>query len=247
MPHADAPSDGTLRISGLTKRYGRIQALADVSFSIRPGEILGLIGPNGAGKTTLFECLAGVRPRDEGVVTLDGRALGPTDIARHIFYLPDGVAPWPAERVSWALDYTIGFFDGRASRRDDVIRDLDLTSVLDQPIGTLSKGQRKRLGLAIGLLTPQPVLLADEPFDGLDLRQSREAAATLETHAAEGRTLVLSIHQIADAGRVCDRFVLLSAGRVLGEGGTSELASLAARRGRAPANADLEEVFLALT
>ncbi len=247
MPHADALPAGTLRISGLTKRYGRIQALADVSFSIRAGEILGLIGPNGAGKTTLFECLAGVRPRDGGVVSLDGRPLTPRETAQHIFYLPDAIAPWPSERVRWALDYTIGFFGGRESERDSVIEDLDLTSVLDQPVGTLSKGQRKRLGLAIGLLTPQPVLLADEPFDGLDLRQSREAAATLEAHAAAGRTLVLSIHQIADAGRVCDRFVLLSGGRVLGEGGTDELAALATERGRHPARHDLEEVFLALT
>lgn len=247
MPTADAPTDRTLRVSGLTKRYGRIHALADVSFSIRPGEILGVIGPNGAGKTTLFECLAGVRPRDAGIITLDGRALAPREIAERIFYLPDGVAPWPAERVRWAIDYTLGFFGGRADKRDEIISNLDLTGLLDQPIGTLSKGQRKRVGLAIGLLTPQPVLLADEPFEGLDLRQSREAAAALQAHAASGRTLVLSIHQIADAGRVCHRFVLLSSGRVLGEGGTSELAALAAERGRRPETTALEEVFLALT
>jgi ABC-2 type transport system ATP-binding protein len=91
------------------------------------------------------------------------------------------------------------------------------------------------------------VLLADEPFDGLDLRQSREVAATLRAHVSRGRTLFLSIHQIADAARICDRFVLLSAGRVCGEGTLPELSELAARRGVAPPQGNLEEVFLALT
>src|SRR5262249_26474516 len=108
------------------------------------------------------------------------------------------------------------------------------------PIGTLSKGQRKRAVLAIGLLTPHPVLMIDEPFDGLDLRQTREVGAALRDHAASGRTQFLSIHQISDAARVCDRFVLLSGGgRVKGEGTISELA------GRP--DADLEEIVLART
>jgi ABC-type multidrug transport system ATPase subunit len=247
MRAADAPVTGLLRVSGLTKSYGRFLALSDVGFSIRRGEVLGLIGPNGAGKTTLFECLAGVLPIDRGVVMLDDRALTPRDINTQLFYLPDGVAPWPSQSVRWALDYVIGFFGGSATRRDHVITQLDLAALLNAPIGTLSKGQRKRAGLAIGMLTPQPVLLADEPFDGLDLRQSREAADALRAHAAEGRTLVLSIHQIADAARVCDRFVLLSGGRVRGEGATTELAALAASRGHVSAGQNLEEIFLALT
>jgi ABC-2 type transport system ATP-binding protein len=101
--------------------------------------------------------------------------------------------------------------------------------------------------LAIGLLTSAPVLLADEPFDGLDLRQSREVAVTLRAHASGGRTLFLSIHQIADAARICDRFVLLSGGRVCGEGTLEDLSALARARGAAPSRPDLEEVFLALT
>ena len=101
--------------------------------------------------------------------------------------------------------------------------------------------------LAIGLLTRQPVLLADEPFDGLDLRQSREAVATLRAHASRGRTLFLSIHQIADASRICDRFVLLSEGRVCGEGTLKDLTAHALARGFVRPRPDLEEVFLALT
>ena len=267
-----------LQVADLTKRYGHLTALSEVAFSIRPGEVLGLIGPNGSGKTTLFEWLGGVLPADHGIVRAGDRILTARQRSAKVFYLPDGIAPWPTQTVRWALNFIVGFFGGaegpaKAGRHvrgapvsesyaaspshvasgfsrtlatmDDVVRQLDLTPLLDSRIGTLSKGQRKRALLAVGLLTPQPVLLADEPFDGLDLRQSRDVGRTLRQHAAAGRTLLLSIHQITDAARVCDRFVLLSGGRVRGEGTLEELSALAASRG-APSS-DLEEVFLALT
>jgi len=237
----------TLHVTDLTKTYGALHALDAVSLSIRAGEVLGLIGPNGAGKTTLFECLAGVLPADAGSVHAGGAALDAPARADRLAYIPDGIAPWPAQTIRWALDFTIGYFGGRAGQRDAIVRALDLEALLDQPIGTLSKGQRKRTVLAIGLLMPQPVLLADEPFDGLDLRQSREVAAVLRAHAGEGRTLFLSIHQINDAARVCDRFVLIDRGHVTAEGTVDELAALAAARGVTPAGASLEEIFLALT
>lgn len=238
-----------LQVAGFTKRYGRLTALSEVSFVIRPGEVLGLIGPNGSGKTTLFECLGGVLPADAGRVLADGRRLAEHERSAAMFYLPDAIAPWPAQTVRWALNFVVGFF-GAGSKvaqatPEDVVGEFDLEALLNSPLGTLSKGQRKRALLAIGLLTPQPVLLADEPFDGLDLRQSRDVARTLREHAARGRTLVLSIHQITDAARVCDRFVLLSGGRVRGEGTLDELSDAAAAHG--PPAADLEEVFLALT
>jgi len=215
-----------------------------VSFSIRPGEVLGLIGPNGSGKTTLFECLGGVLPADGGTISEDGRALTARERRARVFYLPDAIAPWPTQPLGWALEFSVRFFGGRADLRDEVVRSLGLEALLAAPVGTLSKGERKRALLAIGLLTPQPILLVDEPFDGLDLRQSREMAATLPSHAMRGRTLVLSIHQIAEAARICDRFVLLSGGRVRAEGTLAELEAQAA----APhAAGDLEEVFLALT
>jgi ABC-2 type transport system ATP-binding protein len=235
-----------LSMTGLTKTYRRLTALDEVSLSVRPREVLGLIGPNGAGKTTLFECLAGVLPSDRGTVACDGQPLTVAERARHLFYVPDGIAPWPAQTLGWALDFTIRFFGGDAGYRDEVTRRLDLTALIDSPIGTLSKGQRKRALLAIGLLTPHPVLLIDEPFDGLDLRQSREIGETLRAHVTRGRTLFLSIHQIQDAARICDRFVLLSGGRVRGEGTLDELSAAAATRG-APLQSGLEEVFLALT
>ena len=235
----------SFRVEHLTKTYGRLTALEDVNLSVQPGEVLGLIGPNGAGKTTLFECMAGLLPCDAGSILADGKKLSLRDRARQIFYLPDAIAPWPSETVRWALDYAVGFFGGRADRRDEVIARLDLTRLLDHRIGALSKGQRKRAMLAVGLLTPHPLLLADEPFDGLDLRQTREVGGALREHAAAGRTLFLSIHQISDAARVCDRFVLLSGGRVCAEGTIDELAGRANQDSTNPQ--DLESIFLALT
>ena len=223
-------------VRNLSKQFGRIAALSDVSFHVREGEVLGLIGPNGAGKSTLFECLAGVLPYDRGSLECGDKLV--RDV---LFYVPDGIAPWPSQSVGWALEFTAGFLGGTASRYDEIVEQLDLGAILRQPIGTLSKGQRKRVLLAIGLLTTQPALLIDEPFEGLDLRQARDIAKALRAHAAQGRTLFLSIHQIGDAARLCDRFVLLDSGRVRGEGTAEELAALADRSG------DLEEVFLALT
>lgn len=229
-----------LRVEHITKKFGRFQALSDVSFSVRRGEILGLIGPNGAGKTTLFECLAGVLPTDAGAVYENARSIAARDRSSSLFYMPDGIAPWPAQSVRWTLDFTLGFFGNSTELRDGVIRDLDLGPLLSSSVGTLSKGQRKRVLLAIGLLTPQRILLADEPFDGLDLRQARDVANILRSHATAGRTLFLSIHQITDAARVCDRFVLLSGGRVCGEGTLAELCAASGANG-------LEDAFLALT
>jgi len=261
-----------LQVASLSKRYGHLAALSEVSFAIRPREVLGVIGPNGSGKTTLFECLGGVLPADSGALykitpgaptprTLtpgapsprnDGRPLTSAERIATVFYLPDAIAPWPEQTVRWVLDFTAGYF-GRAqtgsyaATPSDVIGRLDLEPLLDSRIGTLSKGQRKRALLAVGLLTPQPILLADEPFEGLDLRQTREIAQTLRYYAAAGRTMVLSIHQISDAARVCDRFVLLSGGRTRGEGTLDDLARLAASRAEVSAGTDLEEIFLALT
>jgi ABC-2 type transport system ATP-binding protein len=232
----------------LTKRYGPLTALSDVSFSVRAGEVLGLIGPNGSGKTTLFECLGGVLPLDGGSIVNGDRPLSGRERAATVFYLPDSIVPWPAQRVGWAIDFMVGFFRGREESRAEVIARLDVERLLDARVGSLSKGQRKRALLAIGLLMPHPVLLADEPFDGLDLRQSRDIADALRTYASAGRTLFLSIHQIRDAARVCDRFVLLSGGRSRGEGTLAELSGLAAARAGSPVqDDDLEEVFLALT
>src|SRR3954471_744958 len=232
-----------VRVAGLTKRYGSVTAIRDVSFTVYPGEILGLIGPNGAGKTTLLECLAGVQAADGGSVTFASAGATRTS---ELFYVPDGIAPWPEQPVQWAIDFSLGYFGGRRDLYQEVVNDLRLDPLLRVRVGALSKGQRKRVLLAIGLLSPQPVLVIDEPFEGLDLRQSREVYSVLRKHVDAGRTVFVSIHQIADAAKICERFVLLSGGCVIAEGTLEELKSKAATH-RAIQTDDFEEIFLALT
>ena len=234
-------------VSGMTKSYGRITAIRDVGFTIRSGEILGVIGPNGAGKTSLLECIAGVQAADSGEVSFENLRSSRHSRSAILFYVPDGIAPWPNQPVQWAMDFMLGFFGGRRDLYPEVARDLNLDPLLRRTVGALSKGQCKRVLLAIALLAPQPVILIDEPFEGLDLRQSRELEGTFRKQVCAGRTLVLSIHQIADAARICDRFVLLSSGDLVAEGTLEELREAAnSRLGHAPAQ-DLEEIFLALT
>jgi len=243
---ADNAAEAIVRVDGLSKTYGRLHALVDVDFSIRAGEVLGLIGPNGAGKTTLFECVAGLEPADRGAVFFGSVPADSSHRSSRLFYVPDGIAPWPDQPVQWVLEYTLGFFGGRREIYEQVIADLALAPLMRVAIRALSKGQRKRLLLALGLLAPQPILLIDEPFEGLDLRQSRDAAATLRKHLTPDRTFFLSIHQIADAAKVCDRFVLLSGGRVVAEGTLDRLTALARQRAGHDLPPDFEEVFLAL-
>jgi len=231
-----------LTVEGISKRFRNQLVLRDVSFSVRPAEVLGLIGPNGAGKTTLFECLAGLLPRNAGTLQVGGQTLRGSNLKQTLFYMPDGIAPWPVQTVRWALDFFKGLYPAADVAVSDLVDSLRLGGLLKSRIGTLSKGERKRTMLALALLTTQPLLLLDEPFDGLDLRQTRDAMSLLRNHAARGRTLMLSIHQLVDAARVCDRLVLLAAGKVAGEGTIPELQSRA--------NLDeggLEEIFLALT
>jgi ABC-type multidrug transport system ATPase subunit len=209
-----------------------VTALDEVSFSVVPGEVLGVIGPNGAGKTTLFECIAGLLSPDRG--TVFGR--------ENLFYLPDGIIPWDRQPVGWVLRFFDGIAGGDPGSRARIVDELALGRLAGRPVGGLSHGERKRLLLGLALLTPRPVLLLDEPFDGLDLRQGREAATGLRRVAERGRTLVLSIHQIAEAERVCDRVVLLVDGRVRRIGTVAEL-----RQQAGMTDGTLEDVFLALT
>ena len=234
-------------VSGMSKTYGHVTAIRDVGFTVRSGEILGVIGPNGAGKTTLLECVAGVQAADSGEVAFGASWSSYRGRCSVLFYVPDGIAPWPNQSVGWAIDFTLGFFGGRRDLYAAVAHDLNLEPLFGRTVGALSKGQRKRLLLAIALLAPQPVILIDEPFEGLDLRQSHELEVTLRQHVSAGRTLVLSIHQIADAARICNRFLLLSSGNVVAEGTLDELRQAAGRRVEHAPEPDLEDIFLALT
>ena len=130
----------------------------------------------------------------------------------------------------------------RGQRPQNTITSVGLSPVLHKRVHALSKGYNRRLLLALALLTPHPVLLMDEPFDGFDLRQTREIVDLLRNHAARGRTFILAVHQLADAERVCDRLILLAGGRVRGAGTLAELRAQTSL----PAGS-LEDIFLALT
>jgi ABC-2 type transport system ATP-binding protein len=231
-----------MQVAGLTKTYGDQRALADISFSVCLGEILGLIGPNGAGKTTLLEAIAGILSADKGEILWRGMPLQPSKRREFIFYLPDGLRPWDDQHVARVLEFFADVYRRSGRQAADAIHALGLAPVLRKRVFALSKGYCRRLMLALALLTPHPLLLMDEPFDGFDLRQTREVMELLRQTAANGRTFVLAIHQLADAERIADRVVLLADGRLRGAGNLDEL-----RARTSLPHGSLEEIFLALT
>jgi len=240
FPDGSAP---LLRVANLTKRYGRDEfAIERVTFSVNAGEILGIIGPNGAGKTTVLEAIAGLLPMNSGEVSWRGAPLKVADRRNALFYLPDGVHPYRDQTAWHVLSFVARVFRRSDDEVSATIEALGLQPVLGKRVHALSKGFARRLMLALGLLAPHELLLMDEPFDGFDLRQTREIIGVLREQTAYGRTLILCIHQLADAERICDRFILLSAGRVRGIGG---LADLRAQTGLGTGS--LEDIFLALT
>src|SRR5205085_6964707 len=159
-----------------------------------------------------------------------------------MFYLPDGLRPWDDQYVARVLEFFANVYRRLARQVRDVVHAVGLQPVLGKRVAALSKGYARRLMLALALLTPQPLLLMDEPFDGFDLRQTRDVMELTRRVAAAGRTLVLAIHQLNDAERVCDRFVLLAGGSVRGVGSLDQLRLQTNR----PAGT-LEEIFLVLT
>lgn len=238
--HHVGKGSALLQIKELVKRYGDQWVLADISFSVQANEVLGLIGPNGAGKTTLMEAIAGLVPTDGGLVLWQGTALSLRQRRERLFYLPDGLHPWEDQFVSRVIDFFSSVYGRPDGFVTEIVDALGLTPILHKRISALSKGYGRRLMLTLALVTPHPVVLMDEPFDGFDLRQTREIMGMLRDIAAGGRTLVLAIHQLVDAERVCDRFVLLADGRLRGTGTLEELRHETGK-------ASLEEVFLALT
>lgn len=231
-----------LHATAITRRFGVIEALRGAELRAATGRVTGLIGPNGAGKSTLLACIAGLDAPDAGAVTIDGRTVGSDRHERSVFLVPDGARPWVDQTVAQVLR----FFAAVHGAAPALVAELQVALLLDplrsQRVGVLSKGQGKRLLIALGLLTPHPFLMLDEPFDGLDLRQVRDVAALLRRHAERGRALVLSIHQLTDAARTCDDLVLLDAGRTVAMGTLDDLRIRSGLPG-----GGIEEVFLALT
>ena len=155
-----------LTVQNLTKKFGGKRVLSGVGFTVRPGEVLGLIGPNGAGKTTLFECLAGLLPDDGGSVRHRDAQLMAGRRKEVMFYIPDAIVPWTEQPVHWVLSFFRKIYAQSHDKLRALSTPLRLEEIRKSRLGTLSKGERKRLMLALGLLTPHPLLLLDEPFDG---------------------------------------------------------------------------------
>jgi ABC-2 type transport system ATP-binding protein len=237
----DGGKNCLLEIENLSKRFGDSAVLTNISFSVREKEIVGVIGPNGAGKTTLLECIAGLLHPDSGTITWQKRALPRSQRKRYLFYLPDGILPDGEQSARAILKFYADVFGAKAALVQDVASQLSLEKVFAKPGFALSKGYRKRLLVATALICPRPLLVFDEPFDGLDLLQTLYVMDLLRSTTRGGRMLLVSIHQIRDAERFCDRLLLLSNGCVLGFGSLDELREASGFPG-----ANLEELFLAL-
>lgn len=219
-----------LKVEGLAVNLGGQPILQELTFAVREGERLGLIGPNGAGKTTLLEALAGLLPFAGGTVTRRAP----------LFYLPDGITPWAELRTGELLLTFQHHHHREDGDRKCLIDELDLAPVLGKRMGELSKGNRKRTLLALAFLTTAKLLLLDEPFDGLDIHQARRAMDLITSQQAVGRTFLLSIHELRQAEGLCERFLLLVAGRIVAGGTLQEL------RDHTGTGGGLEEVFLAV-
>ncbi|HHD57233.1 MAG TPA: ABC transporter ATP-binding protein [Desulfobulbaceae bacterium] len=236
------PQGKQCRVEGLCKRFGAYHALSNVSFTLFPGEIAGLIGPNGAGKSTLLECMTGLLPVDAGTIWWQGKELTLAKRRRFFWYQPDDALPFARRRVRAILSFFCRMH-GRDKRDfEELVTGLELAPVSAKSLHTLSKGYRRRVLLALALLSRQPLLLLDEPFDGFDLRQSLTVMDLLRRWKKD-RTMLLSIHQLSEAEKICDRFLLLDQGRMPAIGTLEELA----RQAGLASGATLEDVFLAFT
>jgi ABC-2 type transport system ATP-binding protein len=237
----DSHSQPLLEVQNLSKRFGDLAALTNISFSVLEKEIVGVIGPNGAGKTTLLECVAGLLHPDSGTISWQKRALPRRLRKDYVFYLPEEIFPDAEQSVRTILKFYGDVFSIKSAQVQEIVSQLSLGKILAKPAFALSKGYRKRLLLSIALICPRPLLVLDEPFDGLDLLQTSYVMDLLRSRTQVGRTLLVSIHQLRDAERLCDRLLLLSNECVLGFGSLDELRELSGFPG-----ASLEELFLAL-
>ena len=217
-----------VRIESLVKHFGPIKAVDGISFSVRRGEVLGFLGPNGAGKSTTMKIVTGFLPADSGRIAVGGEDIAANPIAakRRIGYLPEG-APLYSDMTTRAfLEFAAGIrgFRGEEQRRRvaETVARVQLESVLEQPIDTLSKGFKRRVGLAQSILHDPEVLVLDEPTDGLDPNQKHEVRSLIREMAPR-KAIVLSTHLLEEVDAVCSRAVIISAGRIVSDGAPEDL------------------------
>ncbi len=217
-----------LEIEGLTKRFGTLTAVDDVSFSVDRGEVLGFLGPNGAGKTTAMRMVTGYLAPTAGRAVVCGFDVtrDPIEVKKRIGYLPEGAPLYedmtPLELLSFVAE--VRGLEG-PERRQAIARAADrinIKSVLHQSIGTLSKGYKRRVGIAQAILHNPEVLILDEPTDGLDPNQKHEVRKLINDMAKD-KAIVISTHLLEEVEMVCTRAIIIAEGRIVADGTPEEL------------------------
>ncbi len=215
-------------IEGLTKRFGPIAAVAGIDLRVSKGEVLGFLGPNGAGKSTTMKMVTGYLAPDSGRVKVCGFDVETNAISaqRSIGYLPEGAPAYGDMTPRQFLGFIArvrGFAGPEARARvQSAVEKTELDLVLDQPIDTLSKGFKRRVGLAQAILHDPPVLIMDEPTDGLDPNQKHAVRGLLKTMAPE-KAIIISTHLLEEVEAICTRAVIIDCGRVVADGTPPQL------------------------
>ncbi len=223
-----------IEIDHLTKAFGAIKAVDDVSFKVAKGEVLGFLGPNGAGKSTTMKMITGFLPPSGGTATVAGFDVqrNPIEVKKRVGYLPEGVPLWPDMTPRAFFEFIArvrGFAGDEAANRTDIaVQKTQLADVLDQPIETLSKGFKRRVGLAQALLHDPEVLILDEPTDGLDPNQKHEVRELIRDMAGE-KAIIISTHILEEVEAVCSRAIIIARGKIVAD---DTPAALAARSDR---------------
>jgi ABC-2 type transport system ATP-binding protein len=217
-----------ISIRGLSKSFGSIRAVDDVSFAVSRGEVLGFLGPNGAGKSTTMKMITGFLPPTSGTAVVCGHDVldAPVQVKRCIGYLPEGAPAYPDMTPAAFLDFVArirGFSGSDKSKRIALAADrVQLREVMHQPIDTLSKGFKRRVGLAQAMLHDPEVLILDEPTDGLDPNQKHEVR-TLIGEMARDKAIIISTHILEEVDAVCTRAIVIARGRVVADGTPAQL------------------------
>ncbi|MCW5751752.1 MAG: ABC transporter ATP-binding protein [Alphaproteobacteria bacterium] len=212
-----------IEIRNLVRRFGPFTAVDDISFSVGRGEVLGFLGPNGAGKSTTMKMITGFLTPSSGSVSICGADMEaePLKAKSLIGYLPEGAPAYPDMTPSAFLDFVAevrGLDRATKARRiGEIVGRIQLDAVLHQPIDTLSKGFKRRVGLAQALLHDPPILVLDEPTDGLDPNQKHEVRKLIRDMASD-KAIIISTHILEEVEAVCTRAVIIAGGRLLAEG-----------------------------
>jgi len=222
-----------INLEDLSKHFGPIAAVDGISLSVERGEVLGFLGPNGAGKSTTMKMVAGFIEPTGGTARVCGFDVtdNPIEVKKRIGYLPEGAPTYGDMTPESFLDFVAavrGFDGAEPDRRiDDVVDKVRLSEVIRQPIDTLSKGYKRRVGLAQAMLHDPEVLILDEPTDGLDPNQKHHVRGLIREMAAE-KAIVVSTHILEEVEAVCSRAVIIAHGKLLADGSPEALLAQAA-------------------